>query len=100
MISTKSIITDWDYIYKNEKLIGQLLGTPFFKTCVHLCWYMAIQEPVMYLREEIKPGTVYNRDVYRAFSQNGDNAIYVVWPALFLHEGGPLLYKGVVQPYK
>ena len=32
----KSIITDWDYIYKNEELIGQLLGTPFFKICVHV----------------------------------------------------------------
>jgi hypothetical protein len=30
----------------------------------------------------------------------GDKVKYVVWPALFLHEGGPLLYKGVVQPYK
>jgi hypothetical protein len=100
MISIKSIITDWDYIYKNEKLIGQLLETPFFEKCVHLCWYMAIQDPVMYLTEEIKPDTVYNRDVYKEFVQSGDKVKYVVWPALFLYEGGPLLCKGVVQPYK
>ena len=100
MISMKSIITDWDYIYKNEELIGKLLETPFFEKCVHLCWYMAIQDPVMYLAEEIKPDTVYNRDVYKEFVQSGDKVKYVVWPALFLHEDGPLLYKGVVQAYK
>jgi hypothetical protein len=38
MISMKSIITDWDYIYKNEEIIGKLLETPFFEKCVHLCW--------------------------------------------------------------
>jgi hypothetical protein len=53
MISMKSIITDWDYIYKNEELIGKLLETPFFEKCVHLCWYMAIQDPAMYLSEEM-----------------------------------------------
>jgi hypothetical protein len=100
MISMKSIITDWDYIYKHEELIGKLLETPFFEKCVHLCWYMAIQDPVMYLPEEIKPDTVYNRDVYKEFAQSGDKVKYVVWPALFLFEGGPLFYKGVVQPYK
>jgi hypothetical protein len=100
MISMKSIITDWDYIYKNEELIGKLLETPFFEKCVHLCWYMAIQDPVMSLSEEIKPDTVYNRDVYKEFVQSGDKVKYLVWPALFLHEGGPLLYKGVVQAYK
>ena len=95
-----SIIADWDYIYKHEEIIGQLLETPFFEKCVHLCWNMAIQDPVMYLSADIKPDTVYNRDVYKEFAQSGDKVKYVVWPALFLYEGGPLLYKGVVQPYK
>jgi hypothetical protein len=45
---------------------------------------MAIQDPVMYLTEEIKPGTVYNRDVYKEFVQNGDKVlgIYSVWNML------------------
>ena len=96
----KTITTDWDYIYKKEELIGKLLETSFFEKCVHLCWCMAIQDPVMYLTEEIKPDTVYNKDVYKEFVQSGDKVKYVVWPALLLHEGGPLLFKGVVQPYK
>jgi hypothetical protein len=39
---------------------------------------MAIQDPVMYLTEEIKPDTVYNRDVYKEFVQSGDKVKYVV----------------------
>jgi hypothetical protein len=60
---------------------------------------MAIQDPVMYLTEEIKPDTVYNRDVYKEFVQSGDKVKYVVWPALFLHEGGPLLYNNMNSLY-
>jgi hypothetical protein len=52
--------------------MGKLLETPFFEKCAHLCWYMAIQDPVMYLTEEIKPDTVYDRDVYKEFVQSGD----------------------------
>ena len=73
----KSIITDWDYIYKHEEIIGHLLETPFFKKGVHLCWNMAIQDPVMYLPEDIQPDTVYNRDVYKEFVQSGDKVKYV-----------------------
>jgi hypothetical protein len=36
----------------------------------------------MYLPEDIKPDTVYNRDVYKEFAQIGDKVKYVVWPAL------------------
>jgi hypothetical protein len=38
---------------------------------------MATQDPVMYLPEDIKPDTVYNRDVYKEFAQSGDKVKYV-----------------------
>jgi hypothetical protein len=61
---------------------------------------ISTHKPINLISSNIKPGTVYNRDVYKEFVQNGDKVKHVVWPALFLHEGGPLLYKGVVQPYR
>ena len=60
---------------------------------------MAIQDPVMYLDEELTPDTAYDKGTYREFVKSGDKVTFVVWPALFLHEGGPLLNKGVVQAY-
>ena len=60
---------------------------------------MAIKESVMHLDEELIQDTVYDKSVYREFVKSGDKVTSVVWPALFLHEGGPLLNKGVVQAY-
>jgi hypothetical protein len=76
MYESRVCLNDTLVEYKNEVLIGQLLETPFFKKCVHLCWYMAIQDRAMYLTEEIKPDTVYNRDVYKEFVQSGDKVKY------------------------
>ena len=61
---------------------------------------MAIQDPVMRLDEELTPDTAYDKSVYREFVKSGDKVTFVVWPALFLHEGGPLLNKGVVHAYR
>ena len=60
---------------------------------------MAIKDPVMHLDEELILDTAHDTSVYREFGKNGDKVKFVVWPALFLHEGGPLLNKGVVQAY-
>jgi hypothetical protein len=34
---------------------------------------------------------------FRHFTKFGIQLDYVVWPALLLYEGGPLVVKGVVQ---
>ena len=60
---------------------------------------MAIQDPVMCIDEGPPVGTKYDKNIYKEFVQSGDTAQYVVWPALYLHKDGPLLYKGVVQAY-
>lgn len=36
-------------------------------------------------------------DLYRTYTRSGDVIEYIVWPALLLHENGPVLYKGVAQ---
>ena len=60
---------------------------------------MAIKDPIMHLDEELTPDTAYDKDTYGEFVKSGDKVAFVVWPALFLHEGGPLLNKGVVEAY-
>ena len=92
-------MSDWEYVHKSKELVGLLTETTFFEKCIHLCWHMAIKEPVMHLDEELIQDTVYDKSVYREFVKSGDKVTFVVWPALFLHEGGPLLNKGVVQAY-
>ncbi|VDI58490.1 Hypothetical predicted protein [Mytilus galloprovincialis] len=95
----KNILDDWDYSRKSAMFMEELLKTPFFDKCVHLCWYMAIQEPMMYLDDKLQVDTKYNKTEYKEYVQSGDKVRYIVWPALYLHETGPLLYKGVVQAY-
>lgn len=89
----------WDYAYKSADVIELLMKTQFFEKCIKLCWCMVIQDPIMYLDEDIKPGTSIDKNTYKEFVKSGNKVKYVVWPALFLHQDGPLLYKGIVQAY-
>lgn len=92
-------MNDWNYNYKNEKVMQLLMTSPFFEKCVNICWSMAIQDPVMYLDEDVPVDTQIDKNTYREFVKSGNTVAFVVWPALFLHKDGPLLYKGVVQAY-
>ncbi|CAG2254448.1 unnamed protein product [Mytilus edulis] len=96
-IVCKNILNGWDYHYQHEQIIQLLMETTFFEKCVYLCWSMAIQEPVMYLDDDLKEGIPLDKNTYKEFVKSGDTVVYVVWPALFLHRNGPLLYKGVAQ---
>lgn len=68
----------------------------FVDRCIELCWMMNIQDPPMYLQFE--SSDVIDRSMFRLFTRNGERLEYVVWPALLLHENGPLVQKGVAQP--
>ncbi|VDI34371.1 Hypothetical predicted protein [Mytilus galloprovincialis] len=66
---------------------------PYVDKCIELCWYSAISDPpLVYAFEANK-----NVDDFRGYTKSGDEIDYVVWPSMYLHEYGPLLYKGVVQ---
>lgn len=93
------VLHDWEYEYKNEHLVLSLMKTHFFEKCIRLCWLMAIQDPNMHLEEDLQPGSKFDKNIYKEFVRSGDKVRYVVWPAMFLHRDGPLLYKGVVQAY-
>jgi hypothetical protein len=44
-------------------------------------------------------GSVFNADMYKAYTVSGTHVDFVVWPPLLLHEHGPILAKGVAQGY-
>lgn len=60
---------------------------------------MAILDPMMQIHKDLQPGTVFDKSLYKEFVKSGDSVSFVVWPALYLHENGPLLYEGVAQAY-
>lgn len=60
---------------------------------------MVIQDPMMHLDDELESDSEFDKTIYKEFVKKGDRVQFVVWPALFLYKGGPLLYKGVVQAY-
>ncbi|XP_060073303.1 uncharacterized protein LOC132553108 [Ylistrum balloti] len=73
--------------------------TKFARICVNLCWWMRIKKPPMHIDADMEEGSDINVDFYKNYTQRGKRVKYQVWPALFLHKGGPLLCKGIVQPF-
>lgn len=73
---------------------------PYIWKCVELCWFMVIQSPPIYINTKWQsiPGELFNNDMFKFYAETGDKMDYVVWPTLFLKEGGPVLCKGVAQP--
>jgi hypothetical protein len=70
----------------------------FIDKCVELCWLMQIQDPPMSL--DFGSTKTVDQNRFRFFTRSGNVVDFVVWPALLLHENGPLVQKGVVQPVK
>lgn len=60
---------------------------------------VAYQEPVTDgAKEHVHVGKgPFRKDVYKEYTKSGRYLDYVVWPVMFLHEGGPILVKGVAQ---
>ncbi|KAL3879334.1 hypothetical protein ACJMK2_031634 [Sinanodonta woodiana] len=73
----------------------------YLARCIDLCWKMGVQEKPMYLDACDEKSDccekIFNHDKYRAYMQSGKRVEFVVWPALFLHEGGAMLVKGIAQ---
>lgn len=80
--------TGWD---KSKEIMT------YVESCVRLCWLLSIQDPPMKLSWP-EEGVEINEHV-KVYTKHGKRVHYTVWPALYLHENGALLSKGVVQPY-
>ncbi|KAL4230262.1 hypothetical protein ACF0H5_010648 [Mactra antiquata] len=70
---------------------------PYITKCVELCWYMRVQDPPVVLSWSTPIDKTFDTDMYRGYLKNGTHVEYVVWPAMYLCEGGPTLSKGVAQ---
>ena len=66
--------------------------------CVNLSWLMRTQSPELFLDDRLETDSKFDADRFKHYTQTGQTMDYIVWPALYLHEGGPLLQKGVAQP--
>ena len=71
----------------------------YIKTCIELCWQMAIQSPPVHILFEptTRKAQKFDKNKYQPYISSGDAVEYFVWPPLYLHEGGPMLCKGVAQ---
>lgn len=69
---------------------------PYIKKCLFLGWMMVVQSPPLVLAS-CKKGDTFNKDMYKDYTKSGPTVQYAVWPALLLHEGGPVIGKGVAQ---
>jgi hypothetical protein len=56
---------------------------------------VAIQDPPVVLTTKLTGK--FDTDRFRHYTKSGSTVDYVVWPVLFLHEGGPIICKGVAQ---
>ncbi|CAC5361569.1 unnamed protein product [Mytilus coruscus] len=81
----------------DQELLFHIRNTEFTEKCVMICWLMVVQDPEMFIDDDMSPGERFNKDIYREYTQSGTKIAFSVWPALYLKKGGPLLSKGVVQ---
>ncbi|VDI56571.1 Hypothetical predicted protein [Mytilus galloprovincialis] len=68
----------------------------YIESCVNLCYYVAVQDPPMVI--DFVTGQIFDKQSWKEYTRSGTEVEYVVWPALYLYKGGPIMSKGVVQP--
>ena len=78
--------------YTNESM------KPYVTKCIQVSWLMCVQDPPMLL--SIKTEPKFNLGLFREYTKRGPYVEYVVWPAMYLHEDGHILSKGVAQGTK
>lgn len=68
--------------------------------CLEICWLMNMCDPTLAIGCPPAKGSVFDKTIYKEYTRSGKTVEFVVWLPLYLHENGPLLEKGVVQPLK
>jgi hypothetical protein len=56
-----------------------------------------VQNPPLVFGPIVIKGEKFNTNMYKAYGKRGDRVAFVAWPALLLHENGPILCKGTAQ---
>ena len=66
--------------------------------CLELCWLMNMHDPPVAIGKTPAKYSTFDATFYKEYTRSGTVVEFVVWLPLLLHENGPLLQKGVVQP--
>ncbi|CAC5413506.1 unnamed protein product [Mytilus coruscus] len=66
--------------------------------CIKYVWMIQIQDPQVYIEWDFPSGAKIEWDLFRSYTKTGDYIDFIVWPVIYVHKGGHLLCKGVVQP--
>ncbi|KAK3582888.1 hypothetical protein CHS0354_009694 [Potamilus streckersoni] len=69
----------------------------YIKECIRICWHMQVHTPPLCIDLKNLKGQKFVNDIYKEYTVRGKHIAFVVWPALYLHENGPLIAKGVAQ---
>jgi hypothetical protein len=67
----------------------------YLSLCVEISWLMVVQDPPLVLNDKAQDR--FDTNTFKDYTKRGPFVEFVVWPALLLHESGPLLAKGVAQ---
>jgi hypothetical protein len=59
--------------------------------------FKQVQDPPLAFGQIVTKGEKLNTNIYKAYTIRGDRVAFLVWPALLLHENGPVLCKGIAQ---
>ncbi|KAH3819082.1 hypothetical protein DPMN_120813 [Dreissena polymorpha] len=76
-----------------------LIVPAYLKEAFTLCWLMCVQDPPVVFDEPPKHGDTLKSELYKSYTRDGTCVDFLVWPALLLHDGGPVLYRGVAQGF-
>ncbi|KAL3878474.1 hypothetical protein ACJMK2_030819 [Sinanodonta woodiana] len=69
----------------------------YIDRCTEVCWYMSVQDPQMFMDGSKSPDAKFDSNKHREYTKKGPYEDFVVWPALYLYKGGPMLCRGVAQ---
>lgn len=83
---------------RKENFANNTSMQKYIDRCIEYCWMMVIQDPPMILDFGPAQNEKFDKDVFRCYTITGEKVKFVVWPAVFLHNNGPLVTKGVLQP--
>ncbi|XP_053398953.1 desmoplakin-like isoform X2 [Mercenaria mercenaria] len=70
----------------------------YIQKCMNICWSMCRHVPPVHVDfPDISGDIPFDTNKYKPYTKSGKYVQYIVWPAVYLHEGGPLLCKGIAQ---
>ena len=67
--------------------------------CLEVCWLMNMCDPPIAIGSPPAKHSAFDSTIYIACGKTGKSVNNVVWLPLFLHKNGPLIQKGLAEPF-